>query len=188
MEQGYRGHQGIVHHCPQECKGPAVFPGDGAQAAGVAQAHHDGLGIDKAGKIAAHRFLQRLKQPGSRHISQNNGEHIPGICPHVAAGQHTKQNAEGNAVEGFAHDIVIGQDEQPINAHIHQENGIAVVCGNADGVVIAPQHFPVFPEAAAHQQGKHHHHPEQDEAESICNGGGADRQGLGSRGSGQLQL
>ena len=29
-----------------------------------------------------------------------------------------------------------------------------MVCGNADGVVIAPKHFPVFLEAAAHQQGK----------------------------------
>ena len=53
-------------------------------------------------------------------------------------------------------------------------------------MVIAPKHFPVFPEAAAHQQGKHHHRTEQNETESICNDGGADRQGLGSRGSGQL--
>ena len=66
VELGHGGDHAVVEHGGEEAVAPAVLVGDGAQTVGIAQTHHNGLGMKLSGKeykqnqqtnCFLHRFL-----------------------------------------------------------------------------------------------------------------------------------
>ena len=156
VEVGHGGHQQVVHHSGDEAVAPAVLVGDGAQAVGVAQTHHDGLGVDCAGKIAAKQAGDPAKYKAGHHIAQHDGPNIAGMGAGIAGTQHAEDNAEGNAVEGGADQIIVAQDEQAVNAQVHQVHSVAVAAGEIGHQIGILQQLPVILGLAAQNQGEDH--------------------------------
>ena len=186
VEQGDGGDQGIVHHGREEAVFPAVFPGDGAEAVGIAQADHNGLGIDGPGEAAADGVGKALEQPGGCRIAQHNGQYAQRVGAGIAAGQHTEDDAEGHAVEAAANQIVIAQDEQTVYAYVHQESRFPVGRGEAGGLRLVQHQVPVVLRLAAHAQGSDHQNAEHGDAECIHRQPGGDLQRFSGRGGGQI--
>ena len=115
-----------MHDSGQETVAPAVLVGNGAEAVGIAQADTDGLGIDGEGEGASHQRGDKAAHRGGYHIAQHDRPDIAGVGAGVAGGEHTEDDAEGNAVEGSTNQVVVAQNEQTEHTHVHQEHGISV--------------------------------------------------------------
>ena len=85
----------------------------------------------------------------------------------IAAGQHAEDDAEGDAVEAGADQIVIAQDKQAVDAHVHQERRLAVGSREAAGVFRVCHQVPIVPGFAAHGEGRNHQNAEHNAAEHV---------------------
>ena len=185
MERRHRGYQHIMHHTGQNTEVPAILISNGAQAVGIAQTNHDGLGIDGTGEIATGELCQQTKTKAGYHIAGHNGPDVTGVRAGIAASQHTENDAEGDAVEGGTDGIVIGQNEQAVHAHIHQEGGIAVGGGEIGHQIRILQQIPVILGLAAHEEGHHDANAKHRTAEDIHRQLGSNLQRVSGRGSRQ---
>ena len=140
---------------------PAVGIADGAQAVGVAHAYDDALGVEGVLEGNACPVGQLLRAEGSQGVAQQDGPDIGGAGAGIAGSQHTEYNAEGNAVEGRADEVVVAQDEQAVNTQIHQHHSVAQGAGNVIHLAAILQKLPVVLGGATQEQGDHHAQAEQ---------------------------
>ena len=91
----------------------------------------------------------------------------------IAGGQHAEDDAEGNTVESGTDGIVISQDKQAEDTHVHQESSIAVGGREVGHQVRILQKLPVILGLAAQDEGKNNAQTEQDQAEGIYHGLGS---------------
>jgi len=167
VEVGHGSDQQIVQSGGQHTEAPAVLIRNGAQTVGVAQTDGDGLGIDSHGKAAAQQGGDPAKEETGHHITCHNGPDVGRMGTGVAAGQHTEDNAESNAVEGNTDGVVVCQDHQTVYAHIHQHHGVAVLAGEGGDLVGILQQDPVILGSAAQDKGKDDAQAEYHAAEDI---------------------
>ena len=167
VEFRHRGDHAVVHHGRNHAIAPAVAVGDGAQAVGVAQAHDDGLGIEVLVEGAAGVGSQQAEDPGSHRIAQHDGPDVAGMGAGVAGSQHAENDTEGNTVELRTDQAIVEQDEQAVDAHIHQHGGIVIGIREIDHMIRVPQQVPVLLRGAAHQPSHHNKGGEQDDAEQL---------------------
>ena len=83
----------------------------------------------------------------------------------IAGSQHTEENPEGDTVEGRADQVVVAQNEQAVDAHIHQEDGVSISGGQAGHLVFTGEQLEIRLGVAAQQQRQHHTGSEEDAAE-----------------------
>ena len=104
VKHRHGGHHAEVHHGRQHTVEPAVFVGDGAEAVGIAQTHHNGLGMEVLGEGGTEDGGEELENMGSHRIAQHDGPDIGRMGTGIAGGEHTEDDAEGDTVEGRSDD------------------------------------------------------------------------------------
>ena len=173
MHSGHTAHSGENR--------PAVSARDGGQSAREAKPDDDGLGVDRLGVFLTVRAdKELLEQEGSAEVADHDGPDVARMGAGAARRQHTEDAAEGDTVEGRAHEVVIQHDEQPQHAHIHQRRRRAVFLRIIHAVAAVLHQVPIVLWLAAHEQGKDDAQPEDDEAEDVAHAPGGDLQ-IGQR-------
>ena len=138
---GDGGHQAVVGDARHHAEGPAVDPGDGSQAAGVAQPHGGALGAEGVGP-----------EEGGHGVANHDGPHVQRVAAGGAETDHAEGDAQGHAgAGGVGHDIV-GGDEQPIDPDVQNGAADAVAVHKVGLVAGIPQQRSVSPEGAAVEQ------------------------------------
>ena len=173
MEAGHQSDQGVVNHGCQEGIVPAVLIADGAQTVGIAKSYHNGLIVHSQGEAATQQGRNPTGHSGSHDVAQHNGPHIAGAGAGVAGAEHTEDQTEGDTVKAGTNQIVVSQNEQTKDTHIHQR--IAQRAGNIVHLIPVFQQVPVVPGGAAHQQRQHHTKAEQNDAEDVHSACGGNR-------------
>ena len=112
MERGHRGDKQIVHNGRNEAIAPTVLIRNGRKAVGIAEAYHNGLGIDLKGKAAAHQRRKPTKDHRCHGIAQHNRPNVARMRAGIAGCYHTEDNTEGNAVKVGANQVIVTQNEQ----------------------------------------------------------------------------
>ena len=107
MEHRNCGDHTEVHYGSAHAVEPAVFVSDGAEAVGIAQANHNGLGMEILGEFGTKEGRKKLENVGGDGVTQHNGPDIERMGSGIACGQHAEDDTEGNAVKGGADDIVV---------------------------------------------------------------------------------
>ena len=161
-----------VHHGCNHTIEPAVLVRNGAEAVGIAQTHHDGLGMEELGKFCPEERGQELKNMGCHSITQHDGENIGGMGTGIAGRQHAEDNAEGNAVEGRADEIVVAENEQAVHTYVHEECGVGVGSGKVSDLCRIHEKLPVIPRTAADQQCEKNAASKKYAAEGVDDGRG----------------